>query len=558
MPAATELLKQERAAREAAERKVLALTAEKRVLEHRVINAHRTLAYGLGRALIEARSVKGLLALPGRMHQLWLKQKAKRREQVPDSFAGDVALTLQLVDPAVDRAIRDGISAALDWVSVQSAPSAAKARALAELAHWVLDENPEQASRAGLDAAALEPGDQRLFSLAVRLRNAGLVAVPAKLCAAFRDHLVLSEAQRRLCDYLEEDAATLDRGAWELAQRKENEAIARGPKLAIICSHRWRALPQIAEAQAAAMSAGLSVSVLAFPDDIDFSDFPVVHVFADSLSMACSIAVDARAAGCQLIVDLANPPTAMLSFPESECAKVEALRLAGLGTGSDFLVTRSRSMASRLEDQNIDHRIANEDIGMVEYTVGYQAITGALAEFGARSGATTIGCIATLDNDPGLFACLESFGGIAAADEDAQLLVIGGGNGFAALARKAVHLGVDDRVHFVGQPPPQRWPALLAALDLAIFPRLRDEALGSEVSALLLVAIRLGRPILATEAAWNAQVVGDPDAVSILPEGDSWTDNLRQHLVGGDNEFAVRAQSGKSIGKIYKIVSKAL
>lgn len=550
-------LEEERAARDAAERQLLALTAEKRLLEHRVINARRTLAYGLGRAFIEARSVKGILALPGRIRQLRVKQKAKRRERVPNSFADNPAALLKLVDPALERAADDGAEAAAEWVVAQDAGPEIKARALCEVAHRALDNDAALAARIGLDAAAFSAADHRFFALAVRLYEAGLVAAPAQLCAQFRDSLTLSDAQLWTCVSIEDDAALLERGAWELPAMTETGGADRSG-LAILCSPRWAALPQVAQARVAAASAGLSVSVIEASADADFADFAIAHIFADSLETACSVAADARAAGCRVIVDLANPPASMLAMPESERAKAEAIRLTGLGAGCAAIVTRSGSMARRLTDLGIDYHVASDAGVAPEPCVDQEAIGAAMTEFGARSGVTTIGCIATLDDDPGLLKCLDSFAALAAEDENAQLIVIGRGPGSGRLAREARRFSAEDRVHFTGNPPPQRWPALVAGLDLAMFPRLQEEPLGSEIPALMLTALVLQRPVLATEAAWNAQSAWTADPQSILPDAGDWRDLARTRLQGQGDGSAMRARDGTSLDTIYRSLSKSL
>lgn len=507
---------------------MLALTTEKRLLEYRVINAHRTLAHGLGRALIEARSFKGLLALPGRVRRLSMKQRAKRRERVPNSFADDVASILRLVDPAFERAATDGMDAAVDWAKTQKAEPVAKARALAELAHWSLDADPAKAGRIGEDAARIFPGEQRLFSLAVRLREKGLVLAPARLCAAISSYQPLSAPQSRLCDLIAEDAALLEHGRW-------GEGLERGSansgeaNIAIVCPPRWTALPLVMQAQRDATAAGLSVSIVSPADKAGFPEFSAVHIFADSIAMACESVSEARTSGCRIILDLANPPSSMLTPTGSERATVDTVRLKGLGSLVETLIVRSPSLARHLEALDIDHHLIGDARNMAT-DIEEGAIAAALAEYGARSGVCSIGCFAALDADPGLASCLEAFAEVAASDDAAQLLIFGKGSHGAHLAGIAETLGVAGQVHFVGMPPPQRWAALLAALDLAVFPRKADEALGSEIPILLVQALVQKRPVLASEAAWNAQAAFASEPGGVLRADCDLAEQLREAL----------------------------
>lgn len=551
-------LEEERAAREAAERQLLALKAEKRLLEHRVINARRTLAYGLGRALIEARSVKGLLALPGRIRQLRVKQKAKRRERVPNSFAEDPAALLALVDPALERARDEGVQAAAEWVSTQDAAPESKARALAELAHRVLEDDPMLAARTAEDAVALFAGDHRLFSVAVRLYEAGLVAEPAGLIAQFRDALTLSGAQRRMCAFIEEDAALLERGSWTLPAPPVNQHTDRRSGLAILCSPRGKALPEVAQARAAIAPIDLADSVIELSSDPNLSDFALVHIFADSLEMACTAAADARAAGCRIILDLALPPCALIVLPGSARARAAAIRLKGLAEGCDAMVTRSRAMADALDELGIAHRIVTDVEDVTRESIDEDAVTAAIVEYGARPGVKTIAFVAALDDDPGLLRGLKAFAAAAVDDEAAQLIVVGSGTGAERFAREARRLSIGDRVHFAGNPPPQRWTALLAGFDLAIFPGLQGEALGSDVPALLRTTVALGCSVLATDSAWASQLYWNADAQSILPGNGDWNAAVRERLKEPGGSVALRARDGVSIEKVYRLLLKQL
>lgn len=506
----------------------MALTTEKRLLEYRVINAHRTLAHGLGRALIEARSLKGLLALPGRIRRLSMKQRVKRRERVPNSFTDDVASILRLVDPAFERAAVDGMDAAVDWAKAQKAEPVAKARALAELAHWSLDTDPAKAGRIGEDAVRIFPGEQRLFSLAVRLREKGLILAPARLCAAICTHQPLSQPQCRLCDVMAEDAALLEHGRWGEGLESGSGNIGDA-SLAIVCPPRWTALPGVLRAKRDASAAGLAVSIVTPADKVDFKGFSTVHIFADSIAMACSKVIDARTSGCRIILDIANPPSYMLAPKGSERATVDTIRLKGLGANVETLIVRSKSLAESLAALDIDHRIAGDTRdgpGELEES----AIANALLEYGAKPGISTIGCFGALDGDMGPDSCLEAFAALANSGDAGQLIMFGKGTHGAHLAGKAKALGIADHVHFAGMPPPQRWQTLLAALNLAVFPRMAEEGLGSETPIVLVQALAQKRPILASETAWNAQAAFAAEPTGVLRADSDLAEQLREAL----------------------------
>jgi hypothetical protein len=215
-PTPADALRQERLAREAAEREVAALKAEKRQLEYRVINAHRTLAHGLGRAIIDARSLRGMLAFPKRIRRLRLRQKAKRKLHVPDSTPADISARLQLVGEAMAKAASDGPEKAADWLRgdpVGNRPACA--RALVELAISIAAEKPELALELGSDAARINSREGRLIALALALHDAGIVTGLDRLCAAILAAQPVSVPQHALFTGIIRDAGLLaiDRSA---------------------------------------------------------------------------------------------------------------------------------------------------------------------------------------------------------------------------------------------------------------------------------------------------------------------------------------------------------
>ncbi|QLC23668.1 glycosyltransferase [Parasphingopyxis algicola] len=547
----------ERAARETAERKILALKTEKRILEYRVINAHRTLAHGLGRALIEARSLKGLLALPGKIRRLRAKQKAKRRERVPNSFAEDVAAHLHLVDPVLDRAAAEGAEAAAEWAGSRRDSAGAKARALAELAHWTLDRDPALAARLGRQAADLDPGDQRLLALAVRLREAGRVAAPGPLCLRIRDRQPLSEGQRHLCDLMTEDAAILEKGRWEGAAGHGERRASGESGLAIVCPPGWAALPRIAAARAAATSAGWPSSVLSSIDDTDSQRFSLVHVFADSVPHACEHAATAVARGCRVIVEIANPPAPLTSQPDSELAAVTAMRLKGLAELADTLIARSPAASAQLDRLDIDHRIVADTLDTEREAPDSAAIAAALVEYGATTDMPAIGLVSPLNGDPGIHRCLEAFAKLSADGDTYQLLIFGKGDYTAELAQHAEALDIAGNMHFVGLPPPQRWPALLAALDLVTFPNGREEALGSVIPAIFVQAMGQGGRVLATDAAWRSQAAWKHNPSATLDENGDWAARIAA-MIGQQAEARPQPAAGDLLVQLYADAAKPL
>lgn len=520
-----EWLQAEVAAREAAEREIAELKAEKRHLEHRVVTFQRTLAYGLGKALIEARSFKGLMALPGRIRRLRLRQAAKKRPRVPDSIATGIAGHLRFVDEALERARADGIMTAAAWLRERpDRDVAAKGRALAELALSAVASDPALAAGFGEEAAQLAPHEPRLIALAIALAERGLVFAPAAICAAIEEAQELSPPQRALFARIRDDAAILgeDRGG---EVRPAARAAGREPHVLLIAAERWRATARVADAVAAAGEAGLQ-AVHGGAGSLDGDAKPaLVHLMVDDLHDAQDAIGAAGEAGVPVVLDLAGLPPAHLLAPGSEAARAAERRIAAQAASVERVIARGDAAAALLERLDID--FARAEDGAVAAEVAAADVDAAAAEFDLDRQTRLIGCVAGLREDPGLVALLEA---AAALDDPVRVAMMGGGRAGPWLAQHAARLGIADRVHFVGAPLPVRWPALFAAFDIAVFPSALGEPLGSEVPMALAQAAGQGVNLLASDAAWASRTHrGAPPA--LLPENQQeWPAALARAL----------------------------
>ncbi|QLC21058.1 glycosyltransferase family 4 protein [Parasphingopyxis sp. CP4] len=544
-------LSAERRARESAEREIVSLKTEKQALEYRVINANRTLAYGLGRALIEARTLKGFFGLPGKIRRLRSKQRAKRRERVPNSFDDDISARLKLVEPALEKAANDGAQAALDWLMGAQAGSEAQARALAEIAHWVLPNDPDMAGSAAVQAVQIDPGEARLFSLAQRLQAAGQVRVPALLCGAIESHQSLSALDHHACNRMIEDGEILEQGEWRMPGRADGNHDSDGNELLLLCPARWQSLSQVTECRTKAEAAGLTVTVASSFDTVDLEKIDIVHIFATSIAQCSDDAVSGLVAGCRLIIDISNPPSWQGTAPDSERAIVEQARLVGLGAGADQLIARSIAAARFLEQQDIDHVLVDHHPAIPADPVGDGTIDVAFLEYGIRSDGMAIGIAATLSNDPAMIQCLEA---CASLGPRVSHIVIFGKGDATVLATAADRLGVPLHVDCIGLPPPQRWRALLAGIDLMVFPSGRLEPLGSEIPAILNQAIADQRRVLASQAAWDSQGSWQMGSDQLLLESGNWADQIKLSLENTASAPQAKG-SGRSIADVYAAFS---
>ncbi len=125
-----------------------------------------------------------------------------------------------------------------------------------------------------------------------------------------------------------------------------------------------------------------------------------------------------------------------------------------------------------------------------------------LAEFGIPPERRAITFVGRLEPQKGLPWLLETAAQWLPQVPDCDLLLVGSGSQRGDLESQALELGVADRVHLAGWRPDVR--EILAASHLLVLPS-RWEGMPNVV----LQAMALGLPVLATEAEGTAELLGD-------------------------------------------------
>ena len=123
----------------------------------------------------------------------------------------------------------------------------------------------------------------------------------------------------------------------------------------------------------------------------------------------------------------------------------------------------------------------------------------------------------------------------------ARFVLVGDGPSRGEMERLAGALGVRSHVVFTGRVP--CGPSVIAASDLMVMPSI-SEGLG----VVLLEALVLGTPVVATRTGGIPEVVGDDEVGLLAPPGDS--DALAQAIVralGQPDETRRRAQRGRQV-----------
>lgn len=114
-------------------------------------------------------------------------------------------------------------------------------------------------------------------------------------------------------------------------------------------------------------------------------------------------------------------------------------------------------------------------------------------------------------------------------------IITGSGPEAESLRAQASHLGIEERVRFTGEVASMRVPALLAAADVLCLPS-RSTAHGAEQFGRVLVeAMSMGIPPVATECGGMPAVVGDAGLLVPMNDLEALTNALRR--LAGDPEL---------------------
>ncbi len=121
-------------------------------------------------------------------------------------------------------------------------------------------------------------------------------------------------------------------------------------------------------------------------------------------------------------------------------------------------------------------------------------------------GTAVIGYTGTFEAYQGLDLLFDAVRWVAERDPKARLLMVGGHPDQIDQARGAIQQrGLEDKVVFVGQRPPEEMSVYLAATDVLVSPRSH----GNNTPLKIYSYLRAGKPIVATRLLTHTQVLDD-------------------------------------------------
>jgi len=127
---------------------------------------------------------------------------------------------------------------------------------------------------------------------------------------------------------------------------------------------------------------------------------------------------------------------------------------------------------------------------------------------------TIVGTVARLVPVKGHLFLLEAIPKVLRRFPEARFVFVGEGETRPALQDQARRLGISDQITFAGFQ--EDVPALLAGMDTVVLPSL-NEGMGR----VLVMAMALGKPIVATSVGGVPELLGNGEAGLLVPPGDS-------------------------------------
>lgn len=175
----------------------------------------------------------------------------------------------------------------------------------------------------------------------------------------------------------------------------------------------------------------------------------------------------------------------------------------------DAVVCNSRAAANRLIEAGLDEKkIAVIWNGLAQD--GFMEVPPALPE---RPGWLRVGMVARMNTRAKNHSLLlRAAARLLESDLKVEFVLVGDGPQRSELEREASHLGLGDRVRFLGDR--RDIPSILASLDLTVLPSVSES-----LSNAIIESMAAGVPVVATRVGANVELITE-DRGALVPVGD--------------------------------------
>jgi glycosyltransferase involved in cell wall biosynthesis len=225
----------------------------------------------------------------------------------------------------------------------------------------------------------------------------------------------------------------------------------------------------------------------------------------------------------------------------------------------DRVVCNSYAAADRLLQAGLsEHKLA-----VIGNALPPEAFAESVPAMERREGILRVGMIARMNHkykNQGSF--LRAAARLGRRFSDVEFLLVGDGPLRAELQREAVELGLQSRVHFLGDR--RDIPAILASMDVSVVPSASES-----LSNVMLESMAAGVPVVATAVGGNVELGGDGRALLVSPNDEEALvagletlladDKLRRTISQKARQFALENFSAARIREQYcELYSDAL
>jgi glycosyltransferase involved in cell wall biosynthesis len=115
---------------------------------------------------------------------------------------------------------------------------------------------------------------------------------------------------------------------------------------------------------------------------------------------------------------------------------------------------------------------------------------------------------------------IRAFGIALNQTKNSRLVIIGEGPDLERLKELSTHLGISEKVLFVGKVPNKSMPAILSLADVVVFPSVKIGGVEEGSSLGLVEALACARPVIATDVGGLSEAIVDGDNGLLVPERD--------------------------------------
>jgi glycosyltransferase involved in cell wall biosynthesis len=179
--------------------------------------------------------------------------------------------------------------------------------------------------------------------------------------------------------------------------------------------------------------------------------------------------------------------------------------------GVDRYIAISGAVADALAMANV----AREKISIVRSGIETAPLEGAdggaaRRSFGIEAGTPLVGCVAHFTREKALIDLVRAWPDVTVRAPTARLVLVGDGAERATLEREATAMGIEKAITFAGFR--EDVPDCIAAMDLFVLPSVMEG-----LSTSLLMAMALGKPVIATRAGGIPELVRPGETGILVP-----------------------------------------